>query len=281
MYNLRYHIASLVGVFLALALGLVLGGLVVRQGYFDEQQSAIVSSLKKEFAELQETNTALENDLKAQEQYSSAMTSQWISGRLQGTTLVILTSGNEEKGVEAAQEAMKDAGGSSIVVTLAKSEFGLNDVAISSAVQSVLTTSTSLSKDVPGALAAEWTSPFDPHLLTDALVKAGALKITGTTEGLTGLYILDLAAHDGKADASALDITSAYVGLGYSAVAAETTGTATGVAKAASGKGISAFDTLGTDIGRYTLVALLSGGQPGLYSSTLTGGRPFPPIPPM
>ena len=31
MYNLRYHIASLAGVFLALALGLILGGLVVSQ----------------------------------------------------------------------------------------------------------------------------------------------------------------------------------------------------------------------------------------------------------
>ena len=38
MYNIRYHIASLVAVFLALALGLVLGGLVVRQGGFDKQQ---------------------------------------------------------------------------------------------------------------------------------------------------------------------------------------------------------------------------------------------------
>ena len=35
MYNLRYHIASLVAVFLALAVGLLLGTVVVERGELD------------------------------------------------------------------------------------------------------------------------------------------------------------------------------------------------------------------------------------------------------
>lgn len=280
MYNLRYHIASLVGVFLALALGLVLGGLVVRQGYFDEQQSAIVSNLKKEFADLQETNNALQEDLEVQQQYSSAVTSDWISGRLTGMTLVILTSGDEQEAVEAAQQAAKDAGATSVVVTLEKEGLGLDDDDVSAALQSILTTSTSLARDVPPALAAEWTSSFAPHPLTTALVDAGVLKISGAPDASLGFDILDLAARDGEPDSVALAITKAYADMGYTALAAEATGTATGVASTAFSKqGISAFDTLGTDIGRYTLVSLLSGGAPGLYSSSLPGARPYPPIP--
>ena len=72
MYNIRYHIASLVAVFLALALGLVLGGLVVRQGGFDQQQSAIVSGLQKDFTKLKRQNTTLKSDLAFEKAYADA-----------------------------------------------------------------------------------------------------------------------------------------------------------------------------------------------------------------
>ena len=48
MYNVRYHIASLVSVFLALALGLVLGGLIVDKTPATSQ-SSLVTGLKQEF----------------------------------------------------------------------------------------------------------------------------------------------------------------------------------------------------------------------------------------
>ena len=67
MYNLRYHIASLVAVFLALAIGIVLGGLVVRQGVFDTQQRALVSSLQSEFNSIKKQNTALKSSLTLEE----------------------------------------------------------------------------------------------------------------------------------------------------------------------------------------------------------------------
>ena len=54
MYNIRYHIASLVAVFLALALGLVLGGLVVQQGTFSKQQKALVEESAARLPQAQE-----------------------------------------------------------------------------------------------------------------------------------------------------------------------------------------------------------------------------------
>ena len=56
MYNIRYHIASLASVFLALALGLVLGGLIVDKTP-SSAQSVLVTGLKQEFEILRVDNT--------------------------------------------------------------------------------------------------------------------------------------------------------------------------------------------------------------------------------
>ena len=127
MYNIRYHIASLVAVFLALALGLVLGGLVVRQGGFDKQQSAIVSGLQKEFASLKKQNTKLQSDLSFEKGFSTQMTTAWIAGRLGGRSVLVITTAKKGAAGDAAIEAIKAAGGNPAVVTMVKPEFGLAD----------------------------------------------------------------------------------------------------------------------------------------------------------
>jgi hypothetical protein len=60
---------------------------------------------------------------------------------------------------------------------------------------------------------------------------------------------------------------------------AQTTSRDTGVARASAAAGLSAFDTLGTDVGRYTLVALLTGATPGYYG-TGEGTAALFPVPP-
>jgi hypothetical protein len=63
------------------------------------------------------------------------------------------------------------------------------------------------------------------------------------------------------------------------ALGAETSASGSGVAAAAAARKLSAFDTLGTNVGRYTLIALFSGGEQGYYSDTARGASPFPPVP--
>jgi hypothetical protein len=53
----------------------------------------------------------------------------------------------------------------------------------------------------------------------------------------------------------------------------------TGVAAAAAARRLSAFDTLGTNAGRFTLVALLTGGEQGYYSIDSNATAQFPPTP--
>jgi ketopantoate reductase len=281
MYNLRYHIASLVAVFLALAIGLVLGGLVVRQGAFDSQQRALVTSLQTEFNRLKKDNTNLKSSLSLQDAYAAQMTDAWVAGRLSGRNFVVLTSGGKNEGLDAAVTAIKTAGGTPAVVTILKPGLGLSTSAIASATASVLGTAsgTPTSADVAKSLVAEWSGSKTARPLTTALVSSGAIKVAGLSGSAVATQAIDIAAFDGDPDAAALDIAQAYAAAGMFALGAQPFGSDTGVAAAASARQMSAFDTLGTSAGKFTLVALFSGGQQGYYSTTARGATPFPPVP--
>jgi hypothetical protein len=279
VYNIRYHIASLVAVFLALALGLVLGGLVVRQGGFDRQQSAIVSGLQKDFATLKKRNTSLKNDLAFEKGYSAQMTSAWIETRLSGRTVLVITSTAKGVGGDAAIAAIADAGGSPAVVTMVKPQFGLADKTVAAAARSVVGSSTDLNTRVASALASEWSQPDAARPLTEALQKAGAITVTGLSASTGATQVVDVAAFDKKPDALALDVAQAYANAGFYALGAQTPSLDTGVAAAAAARRLSAFDTLGSSAGEFTLVALLTGGQQGYYSADPNATAKYPPVP--
>jgi hypothetical protein len=279
VYNIRYHIASLVAVFLALALGLVLGGLVVRQGGFDKQQSAIVSGLQKDFNSIKKQNNALKGDLAFEKSYSKQMTDSWIAGRLAGRTVLVIKSTAKGSAGDSAVAAVKDAGGSPAVVTMIKPQFGISSSKVADAVRSVLGSTTDLKTGVASTLASEWSQPDVARPLTEALQKAGAIAVTGLPSSTSATQVIDVAAFDGKPDLLALDIAQAYAAAGHYALGAQTPTPDTGVAAAAAARKLSAFDTLGTNAGRFTLVALLTGGEQGFYSVDSNATAQFPPVP--
>ncbi len=280
MYNIRYHIASLAAVFLALALGLILGGLVVRQGTFDSQQKALVASLRADFNSLKKENASAKKSLSAERAYSKQMTDAWVSGRLAGRTVLVLTSGDKAEGLDDAVSAIKAAGGSAAVVQLLKPGFGLAGKGGSEeAARSVVGTATELQTAVVSTLASEWSQPAGARPLTDALVGAEAIKVTGLSPTVAATQVVDIAAFDGKPDELSLDIAQAYAMAGLYALGAQTPTGDTGVASAASARKLSAFETLGTSAGKFTLVALFTGGQQGFYSLSEGATAAFPPVP--
>lgn len=280
MYNFRYHIASLVAVFLALALGLVLGGLVVQQGGFESQQKALVASLQKDFNGLKKESSALKTALSVEQRYSAQMTGAWVAGRLSGKNVLIITSPAKDEGLSEAVAAVKAAGGNAPVVTIARKGLGLSDSQVASAVVSAIGTPTAdVRSAVVQALMAEWTQPDGDRPLTDALVSAGSIKLSAFDASVVATQVIDLAAFDGTPDAVGLSIAQAYAAAGMYAVGAETPTSDTGVAAAAASHKLSAFDTLGTNPGTFTLVALFSGGEQGYYSTAPQATAAFPPVP--
>ena len=279
MYNLRYHLASLVAVFLALALGLVLGGLVVGQGALDAQQRAIVTGLQRDFKRLNEDNRRLSAEIALQRGFSTQMTDEWVKNRLTGKTIVVLTSGDKSEGLQAAITSIERAGGTAAVVKLEKAGMGLSDKKIAEVATSVVGTGTDLTAAVAASLTAEWTSPAGARPLTDALVGAGAITLTGMKASTVATQAVTIAAFSSKPDKLAMEIAKAYAAAGYYALGAQTSTSGNSVAATAAAAKLSAFDTLGTAPGQFTLVALFSGGQQGYYTLGNADAPMYPPIP--
>jgi hypothetical protein len=278
MYNLRYHIASLVSVFLALALGLILGGLIVQRGTFSEQPKAIVESLRKEFADLRDENAKLSDENEQLGSLSAGFVDAWSEDRLAGRSIVVVSNAGRGDGLSAARQAIEESGGRAIVVTLLKPRFGLDDQELAASVSSLAPDPEKAMESLAAALVAEWYSPAETRPLTAALVEAGVMTVTGLEAGASASGLVDLAAPEGEADEAGLQLGVAMVDAGGPAAAAQTPRADSTLATTAVENGLSAFDTLGTEVGRYTLVALMTGADPGFYGTAASADALFPPV---
>ncbi len=265
MYNLRYHIASLVGVFLALALGLVLGGLVVQSGGLESQQDALVEGLRKEFTSLRSENADLteQNDLLSA--FSADMTDLWVEDRMKGETVVVVVSGGRSDGLGATVAGIESAGGAAVVVTLNEQDLGLADEELRSSITSTTGDLVAVQESVVASLAAEWSEPRADRPVTEALTEADVIAIDGLTAEVAGQGLVTIAAREKQPDAAGLALAGAFTDLGLPGIGAQTTTAGNGLAARAVENGLAAFDTLGTDVGRYTLVALFSGAESAYY----------------
>lgn len=264
MYNLRYHIASLVSVFLALALGLVLGGLVVQRGAFDQQQAGLVEGLQKEFADLRTENGELSAENELLSSFSASMVEGWAAGRLEGRTIVAVVNAGREDGLNDARAAIEAAGGQLAIVTLRSPSLGLSDEDLSARVTSLAPNPEEPQQSIVSSMAAEWAAPGATHPLTAALTEVGAISVEGLSTSAPVYAVIDLAAPESEPDPAAIQLAVAFEQFGP-AVGAQPLSLDTGVAAAAAESGLAAVDTLGSEVGSYTLVALLSGAEPAYY----------------
>jgi len=135
---------------------------------------------------------------------------------------------------------------------------------------------------VASPLAKEWTTPNDPRPLTQALVAAGGLKLTGLPASSTIDAVAVTAAFEGTPDPAAFGIIRA---LGehraVTAAGVETLKRADGTALAAKAAGFSGVDDIDSPLGSVSLVWVLAGRAHGLFGvgDTVDGAYPTPLFP--
>jgi hypothetical protein len=174
--------------------------------------------------------------------------------------------------------AVEDAGGTMVVITLPEGGLDIADPNIASIVASAAADGQSNAAAFAEVLRSEW-STAGARPLTDALVAADLVTVEGLEGDATIYGVVDLAASEGEPDALGVAIARAFSDAGAPALGAQTSTRDTGVARASAAAGISAIDTLGGDVGRYSLVALLTGATPGFYGTGEGATALFPPTP--
>lgn len=284
MYNLRYHLASLVAVFLALAIGVILGGLIVDNSpAFDTDK--IIRDLQAEYDQLRADNESLQARTEALEEFSGSMVTPGYAGTLSGRTIAVLST--DATVSDHTVTALADAGATAVVIDIDSAK--LDPETIDSDLASALTAagvdiSAGGVEAVASALVDEWmSSEATSTPVTAALVAANALSVDGV-DGVTTLIpslagLVNTATIGEDADPLGLAIAVAFGETGSPAVGASMVGGAGAVAAASWDAGVSGVGTLGSALGRHSVIALMLGAESGLYDLTDGATAAFAAIP--
>ncbi len=260
MYNLRYHIASMVAVFLALAVGLLLGTVVVERGMVSRQRAALVEGLQADFTTIRETNDSLEKQNEQMNSFAAEAYDALARDALKGRTVVVLADPSRGDAVAKSVEAVKGAGGSAVVASFAGAELGLTDKGAAKSVSGLLNAkgSKDLAAGAALALAREWASADAARPVTKALTESGRLSLEGLRADTAVSGVVVAGTLNGKPDPTLLTLAEAMRASGISAAGVESTKRPTGMARAAAEKGMSAVDDVDLPLGRLSLTWILA-----------------------
>ncbi|MDZ4178299.1 MAG: copper transporter [Coriobacteriia bacterium] len=276
MYNLRYHIASLVAVFLSLTIGLLLGTIVAERGTLDAQRETLVASLERDFATLGERNAALSAENETRSEFVGAVLPALVAGRLEGQRILVLANAGRADGFGATEEAVRQAGGIPFTLRLERPGMGLDDPAVTGALKKLAGSDEEIpERSVVASLAAEWTTPGE-RPLTEALRQAGVIGGDELPSDVAFLAVVVLSSWNGSPDGIALDVASLMRERGARGAGIEALGQSTGVAAAAVDNGLSAVDHMGIPEGAYSLVYILAGEAQGYFGTGPTAAGAFP-----
>jgi hypothetical protein len=278
VYNLRYHIASLVAVFLALAVGLLLGTIVVERGVLKTQVTSTVQGLQREFDQISANSAALKKQNDSLSAFATQAAPQLVASTLTSRTVLVIASPETADTVTRVNEGVKAAGGTTAIAMFNDAGLSLGDSAVAAAAGKALGVPVG-SVDETGvitALVREWSPPEDGGPLTKALVASGGLKVTGLSRNTMVSGVVVTGTFNGTPDPAAFRLARAFADSTRAAVGVETTKRSDGTAAAAKAAGLSGVDDIDAPLGEVSLVWVLSGRASGLFGLGDGVDGPFP-----
>ncbi|MCL2491707.1 MAG: copper transporter [Coriobacteriia bacterium] len=287
MYNLRYHIASLVSVFIALALGLVLGGLIVDEGSPVNNQ-AMIDSLQADYAAVREQSAMVQSENDLLMQFSDSITSEAITDQLEGYSVIVLNGDNDT--ADEVVGALTRADAIPLLFSIDNEKLAqleedgeLSDLfdkpepAENEGNTNANETSTDAAEpivvesiqQIATELAREWTDAgMAERPYTDALIAAGILNAPAFD--WSAARILGLVDTTDSQEVIEPDLSSAtlvaFSKRSYPAVLVSRDATAYLIFDdTLDAKNISVINNMDSSMGKFSLVALMKGGAAGRY----------------
>jgi len=289
VFDLRYHVASLTAVFVALVLGILVGVGLSGKGFVNDAERA---NLTRQIADLQREVDAAQQSLGSAGRIKQALGDfaddaypAVVPGRLEGQRVAVLFVGPVDRGVSTAVgKAVHDAGGTVLrtrSIGVPVDVKAVHDVLAQQPAFRQLAGTNQL-KDLGRALAGELAAGGKTPLW-DALGEIIVLERKGLSAPPADAVVVVRSAKPQRGATRAF-LAGVYTGLarsGAPAVGTEAAGAATTAIPAFASAGLSTIDSIDTAAGRLGLVLLLGGAEPGSYGIEETAGDGvLPPIPP-
>jgi hypothetical protein len=218
MVSFRYHVVTIVAVFLALGLGILMGSTVIKQSVVDELKTRADNALKNS-EQLRKDVTDLRQQLRTWDIFAPQAQRVMVDGKLAGRTVVLVTADGVDIGeIDGVRKAFGDAGASiSGVVVVSKRMQLLDDGSRAQLAQALGLSETTdpaiLARQAAEAIAVRLaqggpTTTETPDFL-DTLAKAQLLSVREPANGLQGVggpdqavVLLTGGAGDPPADAT-------------------------------------------------------------------------------
>ena len=110
MISLRYHIVSLVAVFLALALGIVVGSTVLQEGTVSALR-ATSQEVRQRSEENRTENLILKQEISRLQTFGTAVLPELVQDRLKGRSVVLVDTDKVDSGLrDGVRKVLEDAG---------------------------------------------------------------------------------------------------------------------------------------------------------------------------
>lgn len=289
MFDLRYHVASLTAVFVALVIGILVGVGLSGKGFVNDAERA---NLTRQIEDLRQQRDGAQSSLEsasgseqALKDFADAAYPAVVPGRLEGRRVALLFVGPIDRSVSfAIGKAVRDAGGT--VVRTRSIGVPIDVKAIQEALRRQPTFRRLLGAEQLGDLGTG---------LAEELADGGSTPLWDTLGGIIvqerqgpatppadALVVVRTAEPQQGSTKSFL--AGVYAGLARSgppAVGTEASGTTSSAIPAFSLAGLSTVDSVDTSAGSLGLVLLLGGAEPGSYGVGETAGDGvLPAIPP-
>jgi Copper transport outer membrane protein, MctB len=287
LFDLRYHVASLAAVFLALIIGILVGaGLATRTDVEGSERRVLQDRIE----ELQQRNDdlvaqvdLLRRQRQAAEDYVANTYPALMNGRLRGKRVALLFTGQpDDSALDAVEQTLQDASGPAVVEREAF-ELPIDPEQVMDALDPQFQglTMEEVGRRLGEELVAGGETPF-----WDALIPVLVQNHSGDPSTESDAVVV---AHTGVAtDApTRMFFDGLYAGLaasGVPIVGIEGTDQRPSRIAVYKANGISSVDSVDTEIGKLALALLLAGGAEGHYglkTSAEDGTLPVPiePLP--
>ncbi len=282
MFDMRYHIASLVAVFLALTVGIVLGTAIVNRGIVVKQQTALVSGLREEFATLRDRNRALQEAAAQNDRFFQTVLPVLIDKRLaKKRVAVVSTDPQDTAGVRSVVISLRQAGARVNYVTISSPDLGTKEAASAGRLEKIYLRQKlkgdALRDRLISDLATQLAQRAEPAFLTQ-LSDIGVLSVSGT-DALPAQMVVLLAGSGNKAMMTEvqLPLIAALKKSRTPMVGVESSEIGQSVMGEYQDAGISTVDNVNSPIGGVSLVYALSG-SPGNYGTKGTADALSPKV---
>lgn len=276
MFDFRYHVVSLVAVFLALIVGIVIGVGLSGQGILEEGERDVLNDqIERLQAERDAANQRAEERLAGQafveEAYDAVM-----AGRLEGVSVAVLFLGSADPDLrgEITEAVEEDAGGTVVRFRSLSLPAGESALASTEDVADVGDL-----RDLGEALGEELVDGEEAPLW-DAL--AGLLVLEReTTSSEPADAVVVARFGDPQQGDSARFLRGLYAGISETVPAVWVDTEADPDAEPRRPSGMSAVQDVRSPLGKVGLAVLLAGGREGVYGTDEDADAVVPPIEPV